>query len=223
MFPVALFLAVLSQPARAEPLKCGNSDAQTTPLRTAAGFIVVLKMHSEDDHAKNTHLCMVEYYLQATKSGDARPQGDGGYGNLMNSDGDWSRSIALHIDGFSPDGNLAYITLFEGGKDPSIDAIEYDMRTGQSRGVLMDHSFLGALSPDCASALHIIGLSQRGRMVLAILPVNGCRRAELWELNYHQKKAKDGGALPETPRRLPSDTRVTRLDPGSKVTLPPGP
>ena len=87
----------------------------------------------------------------------------------------------------------------------------------------MDNGFLGAIPPTCTGTLRILGISPNGRMVLAISPGNGCRSTELWELSYRQKKAKDGGVLPETPNRLPSDARITRLDPGTRVAGSPRP
>ena len=37
-------------------ITCGAGDnGQTVPLRSAAGFTVILKMQSDDEHSKNSH------------------------------------------------------------------------------------------------------------------------------------------------------------------------
>ena len=212
----ALFLGLLLQPAGAG-LACGDPDAQTASLRSPAGFVVVLKLHSEDDHMKDTHLCFAEYSLETTIPGETTARTGSGMGNVMNSDGDWSRPITFHIDGFSADGNLAYIFLLEGGKDEAIDAIEYDLRSGQSRDVSINQSLLRTIPLACADTLHIFGISRSGQMVIATSPEKGCLKTKFWELAYRQKKTKNGGILPQIPLRLPSDAGVTPLDPGTPV------
>jgi hypothetical protein len=105
----AFLLALFLQP---KSFTCGMGDAQTTPLRSAAGLTVVLKMHSEDDHGKNTHLCETSYSLQISK---AKNETAALIQDLrVGADDAWDRPLTFRIDGFSEDGNDAFIFISEG-------------------------------------------------------------------------------------------------------------
>jgi hypothetical protein len=218
----ALLLALFLQPSQMKSFTCtalvnGVQDAQTAPLRSAAGLTVVLKMHSEDDHGKNTHLCETSYSVQISKARDeaAAPIQDLPFG----ATGEWDRPVTFRIDGFSEDGNRAFIFISEGHYPAWIEAIEYDMHSGSTLSdISLDRHFTHRLSPGCASTLHISGSTLTGLIVLASSAKDGCIRAESWQLapnKYKGGSLTGGGTLPEYPKRLSSNTAFTPLDLGT--------
>ena len=111
------------------PITCGVLDAQTAPVRSSVGFTAVLKMHSDDDHGKNTHLCAAQYSLQMTRpDGSSIPTFDFGY-----SDADWDRPLVFRVEGFSPDGHRVFAFISEGSYPEALDILEYDMSSGHPR------------------------------------------------------------------------------------------
>ena len=219
MLPTTLLLLLFLQPAAVQSsgpggLTCGVRDAQSAPLRSSAGFTAMLKMHSEDDHDKNTHLCEADYSLQISRpDGSANPPFD-----FYGSDDDWERPIAFRIDGFSRDGHHVFVVILEGAYPGSIETMDYDMSSGsRSRDVYLDRHFTRRLSRACAATLHIAGTSPKGLMVLGSSAKNGCPLAELWQLqpNKYKGSLTGGLVLPEYPERLSSDTGIATLDPGS--------
>ncbi|WP_211256155.1 hypothetical protein [Edaphobacter aggregans] len=191
-------------------------DAQTIPLRSSAGFTAILKMHSEDDHSKESHLCAADYILEISRpDGSAIPPD-----NYFTSDDDWGRPIAFRIDGFSPDGHHVFVFILEGSHPGWIEAMEYDMTSGAiSKDVSLDRHFTRRLSRACAATLHIAGTSPAGRMVLGTSAKDGCPRTDLYQLSPNRYKGSltGGAVLPQSPEKLPAGTRLTTLDPGSPV------
>jgi hypothetical protein len=115
MLASTLLLMLFMQPAAVRSsapggLTCGVRDAQTAPLRSSAGFTATLKMHSEDDHSKDSHLCAADYTLDISRpDGSITPPF-----NFYGSDDDWGRPIAFRIDGFSRDGHHVFVLILEG-------------------------------------------------------------------------------------------------------------
>jgi len=212
MFALAVLAGLLAQTVLAEQLTCGNSDAQTAPLRSPAGFTVLLRMHSEDDHGRNTHLCMADYTIEATRPDGTAAKPD----QFISSDGEWSRSLTFRIDGFSKDGNIAYAYIAD-GSPPTLNAEAYDLRTGTSLGVFVDLGFAKRLDSACAATVHIFGILPTGQMVLATTAGGSCHHPSYWVLRPSRNSGKSGGQLPERPSLLPSDAGVTPLDPGKPV------
>lgn len=217
----SLLLMLFLQPAAVQSSgpggpTCGVSDAQTSPLRSGAGFTATLKMHSEDDHSKNSHLCEADYSLLIS-----RPDGLANLPfNVLGDDGDWDRPIAFRVDGFSRDGHHVFVFILAGAYPGSIYTMEYDMSSGaRSRDVSLDRHFTSRLSRACAATLHIAGISPKGLMVLGSSAKDGCPRAELWQLRPNKYKGSLAGGLvlPEYPEKLSSDTGIAALDPGSPV------
>ena len=67
---VMLTICILSAPCCSETqaqtsnevLTCGvGVKGQTLPVRSSAGFTVVLTMNADDDHSKNSHKCEANY------------------------------------------------------------------------------------------------------------------------------------------------------------------
>jgi hypothetical protein len=216
MLPSTLLLMLFLQPAAVQSsgpgvLTCGVRDAQTVPLRSRAGFTAMLKMHSEDDHSKNSHLCEADYALQLSRpAGSANPPFE-----FYGGDDDWDRPITFRIDGFSQDGHDVFVVILDGAYPGSVYTMDYDMSSGSiARDVSLDRHFTRRLSRACAATLHIAGTSA-GLMVLGSTAKDGCRRAELWQLSPN--KDRGGLVLPEYPKQLSPGTRITTLDPGSPV------
>jgi hypothetical protein len=221
MLPSTLLLMLFLQPAAVQSsgpggLTCGVRDAQTAPLRSSAGFTAMLKMHSEDDHSKNSHLCEADYSLQISRpDGSANPPSD-----LISGDDDWDRPIAFRIDGFYRDGHHVFVVVLDGAYPGSVYAMDYDMSSGSiSREVSLDRHFTRHLSRACAATLHITGISPAGLMVLGSSAKDGCPRAELWQLSPSKYKGSltGGLVLPEYPEQLSSGTKIATLDTGSAV------
>jgi hypothetical protein len=221
MLPSTLLLMLFLQPAAVQSsgpggLTCGVREAQTAPLRSSAGFTAMLKMHGDDDHSKNSHLCEADYSLQISRpDGSANPPFD-----LLGSDDDWDRPIAFRIDGFSRDGHHVFVVILDGAYPGSVDTMEYDMSSGSlAREVFLDRHFTRRLSRACAATLHIAGTSPAGLMVLASSAKDGCPREQLWQLspNKYKGNVPGGLVLPEYPERLSSGTGIATLDPGSPV------
>jgi hypothetical protein len=220
MLPSTLLLVFFLQSAPMQSstpgvLTCGVRDAQATPLRSSAGFIAVLKMHSEDDHSKNSHLCEADYSLQISRpDGSPYPPFD-----FFGADDEWDRPIAFRIDGFSRDGNHVFIVISDGAYPGSVYTMDYDMISGsRTREGSLDRHFTRRLRRACAAKLRIIGISPAGLMVLGSNANDGCTRAELWELSPNKYTGPTGGAtLPEYPRRLSYSTGIATLDPGIPV------
>jgi hypothetical protein len=211
----ALLFGLTLQAAPALSVQCGNNlDAQTTPLRSPAGFTVALVLHTEDDHSKNSHLCMASVSLNVTLPGlkATTPDGSTGqFGNLANDDDAWNRLITLRVDGFSPDGNLAYVFISDGGY---VDVIEYDLRTGRQRAAYLRPVAAWGMPAACADLLHVLGTSRSNRLVLATTAGGGCAKQELWEA---PNQKQNGAILPERPIRIASEAGVTHLVPGQLV------
>jgi hypothetical protein len=226
--PLALFL----QTSQMKSFTCttlvnGVQDAQTAPLRSAAGLTVVLKMHSEDDHGKNTHLCETSYSLQISKAEDAAAAPINTSGTVrdlrVSADDDWDRPVTFRIDGFSQDGYRAFIFISEGRYPAWIEAMEYDMRSGSTfRDISLDRHFTRRLSSACASTLHISGTTLTG-LILASSAKQGCTRTESWQLvpNKYKGGLAGGLALSEHPKRLSSNTAVTPLNVGTPINAAP--
>lgn len=221
MLPSTLLLMLFLQPAAVQlsgpaGLTCGVRDAQAAPLRSSAGFTAMLKMHSEDDHRKNSHLCEADYSLQISHpDGSATPPF-----SVISSDDDWDRPIAFRIEGFSPDGRDVFVVILDGAYPGSVSAMDYNMSSGSiSREVSLDRHFTRRLSRACAATLHIAGISPAGLMVLASSAKNGCHRAELWQLSPNKYKGSltDGLVLPKYPEQLSSGAGIATLNPGSPV------
>jgi hypothetical protein len=172
----------------------------------------MLKMHSEDDHDKNIHLCETDYSLQSTRpDGSVIPPF-----NSFSGDGDWDRPTTFRIDGFSKDGHEVFAFISEYAYPGSIYTMDYDMSSGsRSREVSLDQHFTRRLSRACAATLHIAGISPKGLMVLGSSAKGGCPRAELWQLrpNKYKGSLTGGLVLPEYPEKLSSDTGIITLCP----------
>src|SRR5690348_17167418 len=96
--------------AQQASLTCSNiATAQTKPVRGPGATVAVLKVSTEDDHSKDSHLCMADYKLLITRSSD-QPQSV----DLLSSDDEWGRSLSIQLSGFSNDGKRILGMFSEG-------------------------------------------------------------------------------------------------------------
>lgn len=215
-------LSFFAQAAQVSPLECGNvTDAQTTPLRSPSGTMVVFKIHTEDDHAKNAHLCQADFSIVVTSPNGSTHDSS----NFMGSDDAWGRPILAMPQGFSPNSTFAYFLVVEGvGKNLGITAIEYDLRSFREHYVYLSYShnaLLRGLPTQCVGTLRLAGTTVNGRMVLATSRSQECQQESYWELTYEQRALKSGGTVFKEPIRIPSSAGIKALNPGTALIANP--
>ena len=189
---------------------CGVDHAQTASIRSSGGFTALLKMHSEDDHGKETHLCQAEYTLEITRpDGSAMQPVEFGA-----SDDAWDRPLVFGIDGFSTDGDDVFVSISDGKYPQTVEVLEYNMKKGETvSDLFLDRRSMKQLGSECADTLRIVGTSPAERIVLGSDRA-GCR---LWEIGPEKKVARTAGrVVPERPRVFPSVAQLTKLDPGTR-------
>lgn len=179
-------------------------------------------MHSEDDHGKNTHLCQAEYVLQIIQPDGTHSRIDNlAYpSGFFSSDDEWDRPLVFRVEGFSRDGTHVFVFISEGGSDGFIDAEEFDLKTRRRvKEEGADRFFLHRLGDSCAASLGISGTSADGHIILQTRQIDGCPRAESWELgpDRHVQRAGIQGTIPDVPPRLASGTKIAALDRGRPV------
>ncbi len=215
MLPPALLLALLLHPVPQQAVVCENNlDSQTEPLRSAAGFTVILRMHSEDDHNKDTHLCESDYSFSGTGP-DGKPIGPGptqwGFSSI---DGAWGRSIVFGIEGFTSDGKSVVVIISEGGDYPTFEIDVYDLRKSGSVNTWdIPHSFIRQLGAGCAATLHLSGTVYGDSLVLATAASSGCTKARSWRIS--PGAVVNGILRPSIPKLLPEGAAIVPLDFGT--------
>lgn len=157
---------------------CGNSSvSQTQPVHGPSHF-ATLKVSSEDDHAKNTHLCMADYQLLIAARSSDKPQ----VVELLTSDNDWNRPVSIQLSGFSHDGKRILGMLSEGGANPVKQVFDYNTDDGLVR--IFDLMRLAAhrAPAKCLSTAAITGTTDDGILIRLNLDKN-CTHSSLWILN----------------------------------------
>jgi hypothetical protein len=218
MFPFLVLLFSLQQQsqsmsAAAVSLTCGVRDAQTSS-RSRAGYTATLKMHSEDDHAKDSHLCRADYTLDSVKPNAAANSPF----QFFSSNDEWDRPIAFRIDGFSRDGAHVFVFIAENNFPGSIEIVEYDMKSASRvREIFLESSFTRRLSRACSATLHVVGTSAVGRVVLGTSTKEECNRKGLWELGPNRTASSKGVVLPDFAKPLTSRKGILPLERGTPV------
>lgn len=189
--------------------ECRNLvDARTNPLRSAAGVTVVLKMHGEDDHGRNTHLCQTEYSLLITD-----PQTRSAVTHsLFSVDDAWGRRIEFSVQGYTGDGS-GVVALISDGPPFSLNIIEFDLRTNAVRSSPLLPEFLRELGDNCASTLHVVGTSTAGAVVLTTEATGKCTRPQFWLVTPGE--LINGIEHQSRPAPLKAGARIIALDPGT--------
>ena len=123
----AWLLLVAFHCAHGQSMDCSNvADTETGSKVGPGGVLAVLRVHSEDDHSKNSHQCMANYTLRITlpdgrdaAAGLIPPMG------FIASIGEWGRRLSVHLDGFSDDGQHIFGVISEGGEYSSVTVFNF--------------------------------------------------------------------------------------------------
>ena len=173
---LAVGLVAFVQPVS---VTCGSSAVtQSQAVRGPEAMTAVLKVSTEDDHAKDTHLCMADYKLLITRNSDKPHEAD-----LLASDNDWGRKISIQLGGFSHDGKQVIGMFSESGSAPVKQVFEYNTDDDSTR--LFDLRKLAAgLKPEkCLVNAQIIGTLESGAIVVELRSGKNCVRSSQWLLN----------------------------------------
>lgn len=144
-------------------MKCSNvATAQTQAVRGPGGVAAVLKVHSEDDHAKNSHDCRADYQLLVSpaKGGSAVVT------DLLSSDAEWARELSVRLDGFSSDGKRVYGILSQFGKYPFTNVFDYNTTDRKVRLINLDKVLAQLRTARCGSRIAVIGTTEKGSIVI---------------------------------------------------------
>ena len=177
-----------------------------------AGLKVAIEVHTEDDHAKNSHQCESTYTLKIVL-----PDGTSTSNQMYSVIDDWGRSIRFSIDGFASHGHKAIATTVEG---KSFQLLVYDLdQTGRAPDVyVIPQGFLRTLSGSCRDSLKAAGLTQDGNPVFRTEGSACNETSGTWEMKHERRKpAHDLGAgEPNHDRVLPLRNHAVfePLDPG---------
>jgi hypothetical protein len=158
---------------------CANSTTvQTQAVSGPEGATAVLKVSSEDDHAKDTHLCMADYRLLiAHHSGEPKDV------ELLSSDNDWGRKISIQLSGFTHDGKRIVGMLAEGGPSPAQEIFDYNSEDGNIRFFdllkLAAHTFPAR----CLAFSEVLGTTDSGAVVLQLRSGKYCAHTSRWVLS----------------------------------------
>jgi hypothetical protein len=166
---VLLFSASLLV-AQDATLDCSNSgSSQTRTVRGPAGDFAQVKVSTRDDASKDSHHCMADYQLIVQPANGSAPL----TADFLSSDGDWSRTISVQLDGFSADGNRVFGTLLEGGHTPV--AMVFDYHSGQSVELLDIKKALKQMTAaKCGMSAAVAGTADSGAVVLESNPATQC-------------------------------------------------
>ncbi len=203
-----LLIALSLHPLLQQGITCGNNIDAKTSHGSTRGYSVVLQMHSEDVHGKNTHLCQSEYTISGT-----RPDGRSiEPTSVLSVDGTWGRSIAFGIAGFTSDGNRVIATISDGGDQAPLDIIVYDLRTNRIKLAEIPHAFLHHLGSCSVAELQVAGTTPNGFVVLATNYMSKCPQGQtLWRVR--PREVLNGIIGPSMPSRLPHGATIEMLEP----------
>jgi hypothetical protein len=202
LLPILLVASLL--PSQQASMRCVGSTSdmtatQTQPLRGPGGVIAVLKVSSDDDHGKNTHLCSADYVLVITP-GDA---GAAKAVDLLTSDADWDRTLSLRLDGFAHDGTRVFGILKERGKYPSTMLFEYNTADGNVQLIDLKKRFAHLVTARCNATFDVIGTTETGAIVVELNSAKPCAAVGRWLIN------RTGGSV----HRLPHGSPIQNLFP----------
>ena len=146
----------------AQTLECGNLITKTSETWPDwAGGKVSLTVHTEDDHAKDSHQCMSQYTLRIVS-----PDGTSTDSQVYSVIDDWGRPIKFWISGVSPVVHRLIATIIEG---ESRQLLVYDLNAPNNSPdvYVLSKVFLPKLSSSCRESLGVVGLTQSGKPVIA--------------------------------------------------------
>jgi hypothetical protein len=173
-------LAVTGQSAQS--FECGNIVTRTSEfLSNSVGLRVALKVHTEDDHSKNSHQCESDYTLMIV-----RPDGTSTENQMYSAIDNWGRPIKFWVDGFASRGHKVIATTIEGG---SWQLLVYDLNGLDHAPEVYELSkgFLRALSPSCRDSLRAVGVTQEGDPVIGGDDVACSETRRSWKVTHGRR------------------------------------
>jgi hypothetical protein len=172
LLPLLLLpLSVSWLSAQEASLDCSNiATAQTQPVRGPAGLSAVVKVATGDDHSKDSHDCMAEYTLVVQPVGSGPPV----IADILSSDGDWGRKLAVRLDGFSADGKQVFGTLAEGGYTPAAMVFSYHASNQHVDLLDLKKALKQIAAAKCGMSATVAGTTDSGAIVLESGPATSC-------------------------------------------------
>jgi len=141
--------------------------------------VAVLKVSTEDDHSKDSHLCMADYQLVITQSSADKPT----MVDLLSSDDEWGRSVAIQLSGFSHDGKRILGMFSEGIDTPMQQVFEYNTDDGLVRSFDLPKLAGHLTTKKCLMNTQIIGTSENDAIVIQLRSGKYCAHTSRWLLN----------------------------------------
>ena len=167
-----------------QSMDCANNTTTESRSRTGPGGVVAtLKVHSEDDHNKNSHGCMANYTLRIRL-----PDGRDGAAGLIppmgfaSRIGAWGRRLSVHLDGFSTDGQHIFGVISEGGKYSFVQVFDFK-RDGSHVEIQVQQGLSYLKAANCGTSFAVAGTTNAGEIVLEPNTANRCRMDHRWVLN----------------------------------------
>ena len=172
--------------ANGQSIDCGNNATTESRSRTGpGGILVVLVVHSEDDHGKNSHACMANYFLRITLPDGSRDIAPGPMPPMgfSSSDAEWGRRISVHLDGFSNDGQHVFGVIAEGGKYSFVQVFDF-RRDGSHSEINVELKGLSHLNAGhCGTSFAVAGTTDTGDLVLEPNTSDRCHIEHRWLLD----------------------------------------
>src|SRR5258705_10281240 len=172
MLPLPLILLASSLvPVHQVSLECTNTAAiQTQPVSGPGGIAAMLKVSTEDDHGKNSHLCTATYQLLLVSGTGGAPH----VVDVLSSDDDYSRSLSLRLSGFSQDGKRVLGIFSEGGKHPFTTLFDYHTSDGKVELIDITGQFPPIMAGSSSPPLQVAGPTGPGAIVFGLNSPNQC-------------------------------------------------
>src|SRR5215472_5602112 len=158
---------------------CQNAATVNTQSVAGPNATAVLKVSAEDDHAKDTHLCMADYQLLITSSDGSRSAPV----EVLSSDNDWGRNISIQLSGFSRDGKRILGIVREGGNAPVQQVFDYHTDDGTVRLFDLIKLVARRAPTKCLASAEILGTTESGAIVSRLSIGKHCTNSSRWLLN----------------------------------------
>jgi hypothetical protein len=182
-----ILLAASLFPTQQASLECVNpGGGQTQAVRGPGGVAAVLKVSTEDDHSKDSHLCNADYQLLLTSADGGAPR----VVDFLTSNGDWGRGLSLHLSGFSQDGKRVLGILTEGGKYASTTLIDYHDDGGPVQLIDLRMSFKAVGATSCSPTFEVAGTTAGGGIVVEVGSAKPCAAGGRWVVDSSGGKPK---------------------------------
>jgi hypothetical protein len=163
-------------------MDCSNvADTETRSKTGPGGIVAVLKVHTEDDHMKDSHQCMAEYHLHITLPDGREEAPETGRG-FTSSIAEWGRRLSVHLDGFSGDGQHILGVISEGGRYSFVQVFDF-RRGGPHVEIAVQQGLSHLKAVNCGTSFAVAGTTNAGEIVLEPNTANQCRVDHSWILD----------------------------------------